>query len=220
MSIQTGLQWQPLPASQMDCIESALPDCTHSSLSVEESKGKEKKGKVDGGRKWELVWGDALENDSFSLSCCIYGQKIIVHLSSDPMDFLNLFTCWGFTLNFSDTINGTSSRTAERRKREKQSWTLHQQNILIFSLKCNYFLKSERRITKQQSYHHPQPPQRLPAFRLQREDERLFFFYSQCMSTSTLSSSPALFQFNYSWLFPILSCLRDVHLWNKDALAL
>ena len=34
------------------------------------------------------------------------------------------------------------------------------------------------------------------------------------------SPFPTLFQFNYSWLFPIPSCLRDVHLRNKDTLTL
>lgn len=85
------------------------------------------------------------------------------------------------------------------------------------------FHRTKRGFMKQQSYQHPQPPRRLPpsVYGGKMKGFFFFFFYSPLYpSTSTLSSNPALFQFNYSWLFPIPSCLRDVHLRNKDTLTL
>lgn len=137
-----------------------------------------------------------------------------------------------FEFSFTKLLRDHKGHVVQSWKSEKKKQSLRvtftqQQRqikeILLPILDPGYIHKNKRGFIIQQSYQHPQPPWHLPSLRLRGEDERLF--YSPLyLSTSTLSSSPALsqpsLQFNYSWLFPIPSCLRDVHLWNKDTLTL
>lgn len=100
---------------------------------------------------------------------------------TQPIVDQRTFTLFEFLMNFSEITKGTSSRAAKT----KQSFELTFIGMRNFQDPL-YFHETK-------SYQHPEPPRHLPSFRLWRGDERLF--YSPLyLSTSTLSSSPALSQ--------------------------
>lgn len=106
-----------------------------------------------------------------------------------------------------------------------QSCNTRDKNILISILGLDYLHRTKCGCIKtaKLSTSPATPTIHIPSVYWEKMKGFFFIFYSPLYpSTSTLSSSPfpALFQFNYSWLFPIPSCRRDVHLSNKDTLAL